>query len=254
MGSLLTATLSEPALVIEAAVDDDRSRVHVGSVVARFALPFLLALSAGFFSLWSTTSEVFFSRANLDNLLADQTVVTVMALAIMVPLVSGGFDFSVGATTGVAAVATATSLDRFGLPVGAAIAIAIFAGLLIGAINGISVARLGLNPFIFTLAMATVTSGLVQWYTNGLSINARRSSVMVNLGSGKWLTLPATMYVLVVVAGLVWYVLEHTPFGRRLRAHGVNPEAARLVGIDVNAVVIRAMSSRADWQPSPASS
>jgi ribose transport system permease protein len=212
----------------------------VGPLVSRFGLVVLLIGAIAFFSLWSRTASVFASRANLENLLSDQTVVMVMALGVMVPLVVGGFDFSVGATTGVASMVTAASIDRFGSAFLVALVVALTIGALIGAVNGVAVARLRLNPFIFTLAMSTVLTGLVQWYSNGLSINARASSTLVELGSGQLASIPIATYVLVGISALVWYVLEHTPLGRRWRAHGVNPEAAGLVGINVRATVLSA--------------
>ena len=210
----------------------------LGQVASKYGLVGLLVAAITFFALWPRTSDTFASRANIDNLLADQTVVTVMALAIMLPFVAGCFDISAGATTAVSAVVTASVMDRFGLPVAVAVALALASGLLIGAVNGFAVARLGLNSIIFTLAMTTVLTGLLQWYTSGLSINARHSDLLIRIGSDKILGIPASTYVLVLSALVIWYLLEHTPYGRRLRATGVNGEAARLVGVDVSSTVM----------------
>lgn len=201
--------------------------------IARFGLGWLLAAIFIAFSVWPKTSSVFLSRANIDNILADQTIVTMMALAFMAPMVTGALDLSVGAATSVSAVAVATSLDRFDLPVFAAIAVALGCTIAIAAINGLGTAYFGLHPAIFTLAAATALGGIVQWYTGGLSISGRSSEFLVSIGSDKWLTIPVSTYLLAGAAVLMWYLLEHTRLGRSMRAVGVNAEAARLVGIDV---------------------
>ena len=208
-------------------------RDPAGELVARFGLAWLLALVIVGFSVWSRTSSAFLSRANIDNILADQTIVTMMALAFMAPLITGALDLSVGAATGVSAVAVATSLDRFDLPVVVAIVIALASCMVIALVNGIGTAYLNLHPAIFTLAAATVLGGLVQWYTGGLSISGRSSGFLISVGSDTWFTIPVSTYLLAASAGAMWYLLEHTRLGRHMRAVGINPEAARLVGIDV---------------------
>jgi ribose transport system permease protein len=239
----MSVTVVEPRGVGEAQPTVRSAPSHarsVGALVSRFGLVGLLIAAIAFFSLWSRTGPVFASRANIENLLADQTVVMVMALGVMVPLIVGGFDFSIGATTGVASIVTAASISRFDASFVVAIAFALVVGALIGTVNGLAVSRLRLNPFIITLAVSTVLTGLVQWYSNGLSISARGSDTLVELGSGKLAGIPITTYVLVIVSAAVWYVLEHIPPGRRWRAHGVNPDAASLVGINVRATVLSA--------------
>jgi ribose transport system permease protein len=217
--------LDEPAPV--------ERRDPAGQLVARFGLAWLLGLVIVGFSVWPRTSSAFLSRANIDNILADQTIVTMMALAFMAPLITGALDLSVGAATGVSAVAVATSLHRFELPVVVAIVAALACCLAIALVNGVGTAYLGLHPAIFTLAVATVLGGLVQWYTRGLSISGRSSDTLITIGSDTWLTIPVSTYLLAATAVVMWYLLEHTRVGRHMRAVGINPEAARLVGIDV---------------------
>lgn len=232
-------TIDEHLEAPAAAVDDSPREPRGGKLpgpgdgIARYGLAWLLAAVVVGFSVWPRTSDAFLSRANIDNILADQTIVTMMALAFMAPLVTGALDLSVGAATGVAAVAVATSLDRFDLPVLVAILIALTCCLVIALVNGLGTAYLGLHPAIFTLAVATVLGGFVQWYTGGLSISGRSSELLIAIGSDTWLTIPVSTYLLVLAACVMWYLLEHTRLGRHMRAVGINPEAARLVGIDV---------------------
>jgi ribose transport system permease protein len=71
-----------------------------------------------------------------------------------------------------------------------------------------------------------------------LSILTGIPEALTNMGSGVWLGLPRTLFGLAVVALFTWYLLEHTPYGRYLHAVGSNPNAARLVGLDVDRIVI----------------
>jgi ribose transport system permease protein len=84
-----------------------------------------------------------------------------------------------------------------------------------------------------------VVTGLVNWYTGGTSIIQGIPHQLTDFGSGNWLGLPMTLYLLVAVALLVWYLLEHTPFGRYLHSVGANPESARLVGLRIPSLVLR---------------
>lgn len=217
-----------------------RSHRSTGTWFGKYGLCVLFAAVVVLFSTLPSTSDVFTSRANIENLLADQTVVTLMALALMAPLIAGAFDFSVGSVTGVASVATAAAMTRFDLPFVAAILVALGIGAAIGLVNALAVTKLGLNPFIITLAVATILGGAVQWYTGGLAITALQSSTFLSLGSGDVLGVPTPAVLLVIVAVVCWYLLEHTPIGRHLRAVGANREASRLIGIDVNRTVTTA--------------
>jgi ribose transport system permease protein len=148
----------------------------------------------------------------------------------MFPLIAGHFDFSVGAMTVLAAVVCAGTNVRLGLPLAVSILLAIGVGLTIGLINGILVARFGLNSFVSTLGMATLIGGLVQWYTGGQAIIGI-DAALLQFGSRQWFGVPRVLFVVVIVAVVAWYVLGHTPFGRALYAIGSNARSADLVGL-----------------------
>jgi ribose transport system permease protein len=85
-----------------------------------------------------------------------------------------------------------------------------------------------------------VLSGIVIWYTDSQSIITRISTRLTDFGAGDWFGIPRTVYVLAVVAIFVYYLLEHTPYGRYLHSIGSNPRAARLVGLPVERLVVGA--------------
>ena len=114
---------------------------------------------------------------------------------------------------------------------------AIGVGVLIGLSNGNTVARVGVNSLIVTLGVASVLLGIVEWYTNGLSISTGISPTLIS-SDRRVVRHPRTVYFLAAVSLFVYYLLEHTPFGRYLQSIGSNREAARLVGLPVERLVL----------------
>jgi ribose transport system permease protein len=89
------------------------------------------------------------------------------------------------------------------------------------------------DPFVATLGTAAIVFGLISWHTGGLSIIVGIPESVMRFGGGDWLGVPRVFYLLVLVAAVVYYLLEHTPYGRSLHAVGSNRQAAHLVGIRV---------------------
>ena len=223
--------------------DDDsggrnRGREKALIFAERYALVVLFVATMVFFSVWSKTSDTFPTAANIRNVLGNQAVIGILSMAIVIPLVCGEFDFSVGPIAGLAQVLTAGFMSRLGMPLGLTIVLALALGAAIGLGNGNTVARIGVNSLIVTLGVSAVLAGIVSWYTGGQSIISGLSESLIKLGSGEWFGIPRTLYVLAVVALFVHYLLEHTPYGRYLYSIGSNSEAARLIGLRVERLVL----------------
>jgi ribose transport system permease protein len=208
-------------------------RPSLAGTLERLALPLLLLVIVVVFASLSDTGETFRSSANVKNILANQSVTAILALAMIVPLVSGYFDLSVGAIAGLANVATAALMSKYG----ASVMVAIFGGLaigaLVGAINGLFVAALRLNALVVTLGSLILIEGLVAMYTKGTPIYGHIPESFVEWGSQQFLGVPRPFVLLLVVGLVVWYGLMHTPFGRELESIGSNEAASRLVGVPV---------------------
>ena len=204
----------------------------------RYSLLVLLVLTIAFFGFfWSQTATTFMQLANFQNIVRSQTVLAVLALGVIVPLVCGQFDLSVGNVAGMASVFTAAAFARWHVPLAAGIGIGIALGTLAGVVNGAVVTRLGVSSFIATLGSAAVITGIVNWYTQGLSIIQGIPSQLTVFGGGNWFGIPSPFYVVALAALLVYYLLEHTPYGRNLHAVGSNVESARLVGLAIPRIV-----------------
>jgi ribose transport system permease protein len=208
----------------------------------RYGLLVILALMVLFFSTYSKTSAAFPTQANLITLIGNSAVVSVVALAFVVPLTAGVIDLSAAATTGASSIATASVMSRFDGPLWLAILAGLAIGAAVGATNGLLITRLGLDPIIETLGMSILLPGLAVWYTGGLTITGNISATLTQFGSLNWWGLPRLLVVLVPVVLATWYLLEHTPYGRRLSAIGSNPKSARLVGIRVERMILSSMT------------
>lgn len=223
------------------AVDPKRRRspgARAMAVIERFGLLVLFALVVLFFATYSKTSGTFPTVLNFRNVVGNQSVLAIAALASIIPLIAGQFDLSVGSTVGISSIGTAAALSRFDAPLIVAVVVGIGIGASIGLLNGTLVAKVGVNPFITTLGVATVISGIIQWYTEGQSIITGIPTSLTDLGRGQWLGLPRTLFFLTAVALLVAYLLAYTPFGRYLHSVGSNIQSARLVGLNVDRIVL----------------
>lgn len=204
----------------------------------KYALLVLFILLVFFFSLYGTTAETFTSSANIRNILGNESVIAVAALASIVPLICGQFDLSVGSVIGLSAIATASATATYGWPLWLAIVIGVLSGAVVGVLNGWLVAYRGVNPLIATLGVSTLLAGLISLYTKNVIISTGIPESLTSFGSGTTFGLPRTLFALVLVALLTYYVLSHTPYGRYLASVGVSPTSARLVGLHVERMVL----------------
>jgi ribose transport system permease protein len=206
----------------------------------RFGLLALLVVVAVFFSLNSATPQ-FWSVANITNILTDQSLLGILAVATVIPLVAGQIDLSVGPNAGLTSVLCAGLMSKSGWSLPLAVLAAIGVGLLVGTVNGILVAKLSIPSIIATLGMSSVLGAIVLGYSGGLSITTGISPTLLGLGSGKWLGLPKLFYFMIATAVVLWYILEKTPAGKNLYAIGSSPRAALLVGIGVSRQTFRSL-------------
>jgi len=202
-------------------------------ILRQYSLVFLLVASFVLYSTWSKTSSVFLTGDSLRVMVAGQAVIGVLTLGILVTMVAGNFDLSVGNIAGLSQIMTATLYAKHGFGLWEGIVAGILIGGFVGGINGMLVTILRVDPFIITLGTASAILGFVDWYTKDQSIVNGIPAAISNFGKDNLLGIPDIVWVLALVAVLVYYLLEHTPYGRNLHAIGSNRAAARLVGIRV---------------------
>ncbi|MFV0427173.1 MAG: ABC transporter permease [Beutenbergiaceae bacterium] len=197
-----------------------------------------LALSGIFLALvitlWVTT-PAFGRWANIANILQQNSIIGIVACGMMLMIIVGGFDLSVGAVGAMSSVVAATFIVDISTPVG--IVAALIASLVVGVVNGLCIAILGMSPFVATLGTQSVVLGLLFVATQAAPVYGVPET-FTQLGLGRIGPIPNAFLFFVLVVVLVWAVLRFTRFGHYIYAAGGNPEAARLAGINVSAVVL----------------
>jgi ribose transport system permease protein len=231
------ASVIPASLTMQAPDPDESGRRSfwgvVGNESKRLSLPILTVISFAIYALWPKTSSVFLSAADFRNILASQAVIGVLTLGILVTMVCGNFDLSVGNIAGLSAIMTADIYANHHVPMLVGVIIGIGIGALVGGINGLLVTVLRVDPFIITLGTASAILGFIDWFTKDVAIVNGIPDSLINFGSNNFLGIPDIAWVLIAAALAIYYLLEHTPYGRNLHAIGSNRAAARLVGIRV---------------------
>jgi ribose transport system permease protein len=208
------------------------------ATLERTALLILLIAICVLFSVLPQSRSDFASLSDMRNIAADVVVGGVLALAAIIPLIAGEFDFSIGLSLEFSAMITAGFMVRLHQPLAVAILAGLGTGLVIGIVNGYLVAYRKLNSFIITFAVATIVTGLIELYANGNSILVPTNALTAfGLTSALWFGIPRSLYAFALVALIVWYILDHTPIGRYWHAAGSNRSAATLVGLPVRRLV-----------------
>jgi ribose transport system permease protein len=172
--------------------------------------------------------------ANLRTIVASNAITAIIALAAMTGLIAGAFDLSVAANMSLSISVVGQLQAGLHLNAVLAIILTLLCGGCVGCVNAIIITRFRINAVIGTLATSSILAAISYWVANGQTIINGISSGFIKAGSAQPLSIPINVYVLVVVALLLWYVLEHTPAGRYLYAAGANEQAARLSGVNVN--------------------
>ena len=196
----------------------------------------IVVFAIALFIYFSIASPVFFTKNNLLNLVFQNATIGVAACAVTLTIIAGNFDLSLGAIFVLAEVLAAWAAVHIG--VWWAFPTAIVAGAAMGAINGLLVAKVGINAFLATLATALTFGGIAVGVTHGGLLITPSSSVFTFIGQQRVAGVQYPVIIFAVIAIVLQLVLAYTVFGRHLYGVGGNRDAARLSGIKVDRTVI----------------
>ncbi|WP_052206996.1 ABC transporter permease [Sinomonas humi] len=212
-----------------------------------------LALVVIFIVFSLLAPNAFPTLSNIIVMCQQVSVYAILSVGMLVVILDGGIDLSVGSTLGLSGMVAGLALQGFPIggvvlypPVWVVVVIAVATGALIGLINGVLVARLNVAPFVATLGTMYVMRGLASLTTNGLTVNNLGGRPDLGntgfewLGFNSLLGIPVGVWILVVVAIVASLLLNRTVYGRWLYASGGNSRAAELSGVPVRKVRVRA--------------
>lgn len=240
------ATLNKADTVVASFEKDDKTFIHILRNFLRrnpTMIPALvLVLSILIFGL---IQPRFLGVGALSTVLKQVTVTGFIALAQTLIILTAGIDLSVGAILVVSSLVMANLAVFSGVPVIIAVLIGIALGGLMGAVNGLLVTLMRLPPFIVTLGTLSIFESLKLWYSRSESVRnvdiEANAQGLLFFGKGFNISGASISYggiTLILLAALLWYVLNHTAWGRHVHAIGDDPDAALLSGINVNRTLV----------------
>jgi ribose transport system permease protein len=203
-----------------------------------FIIFFILVIFSSFLS------KVFLTSGNIFNVLRQQVPYFMISIGVLLTILTGGIDLSVGAGVALSNCCVALFLTKWNLDsaggLSGAIMLTILIGLAIGCITGIMISYLRISAFVATLATMTIMRGIASILTGGspvrLSTNLIASKLLVNFGqkSDPLLGVPLPVWLAFAVIVLFFFIMKNTAYGRLVIATGSNENAVNLAGINVN--------------------
>lgn len=229
MSTPLTAPTAPTAAAAPASTSSARGKEIMRALGM---LPILVLLCIGF----SFASDNFFSLQNLSIMTQQASINIVLAAGMTFVILTAGIDLSVGSILAASAVAAMLVSNIPGLGM-LGIAAGLGCGLLFGLINGVLIAFVKLPPFIVTLGSLTAVRGIARLLGNDTTV-FNPNLAFAFIGNADVLGVPWLVIIAFAVIGLSWFILRRTVLGLNIYAVGGNPEAARLAGIKVWAVLL----------------
>lgn len=204
--------------------------------VARFLQDYaVLIMVALLMVVLSLMSDSFLTGQNLLNILNQNAPLAIMASAMTLVVIAGGFDLSVGAIFAVGAVTSAWVALHFDPYAG--LFLAPLVGMVLGIVNGLVITLLRVHSFLATIATSLIFKGTAVVVSNGRLIPVRMPE-FTWLGRDKLFGVFIAIWVMVIFALLLTFILTRTSLGRQILAVGGNAEAAVLSGIRVDRIRI----------------
>jgi ribose transport system permease protein len=189
---------------------------------------------------------VFLSPGNLTDVVLQQSEIGIIALAMTFVIIGAGIDLSVGSVLAFSACVSALMLMVWNahgpavLQIALAIGVAVLGGAVVGALNGLIITRIRLQPFVMTLAAMIGVRGFTKWLTGNVNIDlgfgASPSGQFAEFFSSK----PFAISLWIFLAVVAHLILTRTIYGRYLRAIGENERAAAYTGLPVRGVRLAA--------------
>jgi ribose transport system permease protein len=195
---------------------------------------FLIVAAVFIFMIFA--SPVFLTEGNILSILLSLSIESMMAVGMVVLMVGGGFDMSVGSILGFTGIILGKLLTN-GVPSVAAVLLALVVGVVIGLWNGFIIAKVKINPFVTTLASLSIFRGLSYVFTSGRNISGLPDAFQA-IGQTRYfgVQLPIVYAVVLLIVGEI--VLRNSRFFRQYYYIGGNERAARLSGINVDRMTI----------------
>ncbi len=200
--------------------------------------PLMLIGLVAVLALWLGVNypESFLRKENIAAVLLDTAQGGILTTGMMILLISGVFDLSIGSILAFSGIVAGTLVKDVGTPPLIAFLAGIAVGSAVGMINGVIITKLQINPLITTLAMAGILRGVTQLVASAGVANLPQNFRV--FGQTVYLGLQSPFWVMAIVVLLAWFAMTQLNFFRQFYYIGSNPQAADLVGIKVDRMIV----------------
>ncbi len=212
-------------------IDKLMSRPESGVIIAAIAV----------YLFFSAFAPHFFSERVSSNILLSSSTLGLIAVGVAVLMIAGQFDLSVGSVYGLSAGLVILSINA-GIPAAVVLPLILVVGLIIGAINGYLVTKLGIHSLIITLGGLMFYRGVLLAITEGFPIRLQTPDAFLRAFDFNWHGIPGPFFWFLLLVVIFAFVLTCTRFGNWLFATGGSPEAARGMGVPSERVQITAFA------------
>ncbi len=200
--------------------------------------PLMLVGLIAVLALWLGINypESFLRKENIAAVLLDTAQGGILTTGMMILLISGVFDLSIGSILAFSGIVAGTLVKDMGMTPIIAFLAGIAVGAAVGMVNGVIITKLQINPLITTLAMAGILRGVTQLVASAGVANLPENFRV--FGQTVYLGLQSPFWVMAVVVLLAWFAMTQLNFFRQFYYIGSNPQAADLVGIKVQRMIV----------------
>lgn len=198
---------------------------NMGTIIGLLVLVVIVTIS----------TPKFMTSSNILNLLKSNSVNAIISCGMLLAILMGEIDISVGSTVGLTGVIGAYLLTNMGVPAPVTVLCCLLIGALVGIINGVAISYLKVPAFVATLATQSIGRGLTEIISGGITIRVTEES-FVKLGSASVGGISVIIIYAAVVILVTWIMLNKTKFGYYIYALGGNKIAAQYSGVNVKRV------------------
>lgn len=194
-----------------------------------------------------TQSHKFYAGANFLTMFGQFPEYGVMALGGMLCMITGGINLSVVGTANTTAILSVITLTAFfgaegTMPAGFTIVLILLAlvvGAAAGALNGFLIAKLNVPPILATLGVNQLLTGICIVLTGGAAISSFPKEFCDSFSKNIFGFLPVRLIVFIIIAFTIWFMLEKSTYGTKIRLYGTNPHVAEFSGIHTTALIMK---------------
>jgi rhamnose transport system permease protein len=181
----------------------------------------------------------FLTPLNIRNMLTNTAILSILSVGMMMVLITGGIDLSIGAIMALSGMVTALSVrGNAALSPAFLLLEGTVVGAVAGSITGLLIARFSILPIIASLGLMNVIRGLTYVVSGGQWVSAHQMPVSFkNIATGSILGINNLILIAIIIYVVFYYFINHTRTGRRIYAVGSNPEAAEVIGLPKRRIV-----------------